>query len=149
MNIIIRDLKEFEEFAKKFAGLIEFGDVYSLIGDLGAGKTTFVQSVGRQLGIDDYITSPTFSIVNIYEADQTIYHLDLYRLESPEELEQLDYESYFYPEGISFIEWAIKGEGYLPEDMIKINITIRQDGGRDIEIIEDNDRAKEIVKELE
>ncbi len=149
MNIIIRDLKEFEEFAKKFAGLIEFGDVFSLIGDLGAGKTTFVQFVGSQMGIDDYITSPTFSIVNIYEADQTIYHLDLYRLESPEELEQLDYESYFYPEGISFIEWAVKGEGYLPEDMIKLNITIRPDGGRNIEIIEDNDRAKEIVKELE
>lgn len=149
MNISIKNLKEFEDFAVKFAGLIEYGDVFSLVGDLGAGKTTFVQFVGRELGVKDYITSPTFALVNIYDGRETIYHLDLYRLEEPEELEQLDYESYFYPEGISFIEWAIKGEGYLPEDMIKINITIDQDNGRRIEIIEDNERAKEIIKELE
>ncbi|MFM1573257.1 tRNA (adenosine(37)-N6)-threonylcarbamoyltransferase complex ATPase subunit type 1 TsaE [Helcococcus ovis] len=143
----IKDLRELENFGKKLAKELKFGDVISLKGDLGAGKTTLVQFVAKELGVEDYVTSPTFSIVNIYEGQQKIYHMDLYRLEDPEELEQIDFENYFYPEGITFIEWAEKGEYYLPEDMIEISIEIGLNK-RIIYIEENNIRAKEIGEKL-
>ncbi|MFM1564754.1 tRNA (adenosine(37)-N6)-threonylcarbamoyltransferase complex ATPase subunit type 1 TsaE [Helcococcus ovis] len=143
----IKDLRELENFGKKLAKELKFGDVISLKGDLGAGKTTLVQFVAKELGVEDYVTSPTFSIVNIYEGQQKIYHMDLYRLEDPEELEQIDFENYFYPEGVTFIEWAEKGGYYLPEDMIEISIEIGLNK-RIIYIEENNIRAKEIGEKL-
>ncbi|MFM1524593.1 MULTISPECIES: tRNA (adenosine(37)-N6)-threonylcarbamoyltransferase complex ATPase subunit type 1 TsaE [Helcococcus] len=143
----IKDLKELENYGKKLAKILKFGDVISLKGDLGAGKTTLVQFIAKELGVNDYVTSPTFSIVNIYEGDEKIYHMDLYRLEDPTELEQIDFENYFYPEGITFIEWAEKGGYYLPEDMIEISIEIGLNK-RIIEIEENNIRSKEIGEKL-
>lgn len=147
MQFKIHTLEELNNFAYSFSKAIEFGDVFSLKGDLGAGKTTFVQTIGKHLNVEDYITSPTFSIVNIYSGDFNIYHLDLYRLENPLELESFDYETYFYPEGISFIEWADKAREYLPDKMIEILITV-SGNVRNIEIKEETKRAKEIVERL-
>lgn len=147
MQFKIHTLEELNNFAYSFSKAIEFGDVFSLKGDLGAGKTTFVQIIGKHLNVEDYITSPTFSIVNIYSGDFNIYHLDLYRLENPLELESFDYETYFYPEGISFIEWADKAREYLPDKMIEILITV-SGNVRNIEIKEETKRAKEIVERL-
>lgn len=147
MKIKIKDLEQLNNFAKEFSKHIRPEDVYSLKGDLGAGKTTFVQMVGKHLGVEDYITSPTFSIINIYNGEYQINHLDLYRLESPEELYQLDYEEYFYPTGVSFIEWAERAESLLPENVIKIEIKAQEDE-RTLNLIEDNERAKEIGEKL-
>lgn len=147
MQFKIHTLEELNNFAYSFSKAIELGDVFSLKGDLGAGKTTFVQTIGKHLNVEDYITSPTFSIVNIYSGDFNIYHLDLYRLENPLELESFDYETYFYPEGISFIEWADKAREYLPDKMIEILITV-SGNVRNIEIKEETKRAKEIVERL-
>lgn len=147
MKYEIKNLNDLDKFAQKIAPLFENGDVISLVGDLGAGKTTLVQMIGKYLNIKDYITSPTFSIINIYEGEKQINHLDLYRLENPEELYQLDYESYFYPDGISFIEWAKMGGYLLPDDMIEIQIEVNEDM-RTIEIKPDNKRAIEIGEKL-
>ncbi len=141
------DLEDVERLAKKLAPLLKEGDVISLSGDLGAGKTTLVQYLTKELGVDDYVTSPTFALVNIYFGDFTINHMDLYRLEHPDELLQLDYESYFYPDGITFIEWAEMGQGYLPENIVEINIEKAGDS-RVFELIENNDRSKEIGEGL-
>lgn len=147
MKIKIKDLEQLNNFAKEFSKHIRPEDVYSLKGDLGAGKTTFVQMVGKYLGVEDYITSPTFSIINIYNGEYQINHLDLYRLESPEELYQLDYEEYFYPDGVSFIEWAERAEDFLPQEIIEIEILV--DGEKRIfNLIEDNERAREIGEKL-
>lgn len=143
MNYIIKDLEQLDRFSKALADQITNSDVFSLIGDLGAGKTTLVQMVGRHLGIDDYITSPTFSLVNIYESSMPFYHLDLYRMDDPDELLGLDFESYFYPEGVTFIEWAEKGGDYIPEDVIEIRINVSA-GDRIIEIVQSGQRSKEI-----
>ncbi|MDO5026983.1 MAG: tRNA (adenosine(37)-N6)-threonylcarbamoyltransferase complex ATPase subunit type 1 TsaE [Tissierellia bacterium] len=148
MKYTIKTLEDLEKFAKILARNLQSGDVYSLVGDLGAGKTTLVQMIGKEIGVDDYITSPTFALVNIYDGDFRLYHLDLYRLNNPEEIENLDFESYFYPEGISFIEWAEKAEGYLPDEMIEINI--RQDNGfRQIEITKNNQRAIDLERKID
>ena len=151
MKYIIEDLNKMEDFAAKLAKSLKSGDVISLIGDLGAGKTTLTQYVLKHLGVEENVTSPTFALVNIYRAPGdglNIYHLDMYRIEDPEEIEQIDFESYFYPEGISFIEWAEKVEGYLPDDMIEIRIDY-EDKGRSIVIEENTGRAKEIIEDID
>lgn len=142
--MIINNLEELKEFAKKLAPLLRAGDVINLIGDMGAGKTTLVNEIARLFGINDS-SSPTFAIVNIYEGDVEIYHLDLYRFDNPDELLDIDFETYFYPEeAISFIEWAENGEGYLPDNMIDIKIDKINENSRQITILDTTERAREI-----
>lgn len=139
--MITNNLEEFKNVCEIIASNIKKGDVISLKGDLGAGKTTMVQNIMNYFNYDKEVTSPTFSLVNIYDGDLLVYHLDLYRLDNPDEILDIDYESYFYPEDeITFIEWAEKAGDFLPEDII--HITIRKDAD-DLEkriIISDTER---------
>lgn len=149
MEIKIKNLKEMEKFGKFLSANLKNKDVVSLKGDLGAGKTTLTNFIGKGLNISDYITSPTFNIVNSYHGDKELNHLDLYRIENPLELERIDYENYFYPEGISIIEWAEKGGYYIPEDIIEIEIKKSFDENeRIVDIKENSNRGKELVEEL-
>lgn len=124
---------------KEQAKTLQAGDVVRLDGDLGAGKTQFVQWIGESLGVTSPITSPTFSLLQSYDsANGKIYHLDLYRLEDPQEIEGLDYEEYFYSEtAITFIEWAERVEDYLPSDYIHLEIV--KGKGEEREIIVHSD----------
>lgn len=142
--MIINNLTDLEKFAKKLAPLLKEGDVINLVGDMGAGKTTLVNAIARFFGISDS-SSPTFAIVNIYEGEKTIYHLDLYRFDNPDDLLDIDFETYFYPEGaITFLEWAENGEGYLPDGMVNIRIDKLSPDTRDIEILKDTQRGRQI-----
>lgn len=142
--MIISNLNEMRDFANKFASLLKDNDVVNLIGEMGAGKTTFTNFISEYFSINDS-SSPTFSIVNMYQGDKTIYHLDLYRLEDPEELLEIDFETYFYPENaITFLEWAENGEGFLPSDMINLEIRKIDANTREIKILEDSKRGQEI-----
>lgn len=142
--MIISNLNEMRDFANEFASLLKENDVINLIGDMGAGKTTLTNFIAEYFGIIDS-SSPTFAIVNIYEGDKTIYHLDLYRLDDPEELLELDYETYFYPENaITFLEWAENGIGFLPKDMINVEISKVDTNTREIKILDDTKRGQEI-----
>lgn len=142
--MIIENLNDLEKFAYKLAPLLKEGDVVNLIGDMGAGKTTLVNAIARYFEIYDS-SSPTFAIVNIYEGDVNIYHLDLYRFDNPDDLLDIDFETYFYPEGaITFLEWAENGKGYLPEGMINIKIDKISSETRDIQILNETERAREI-----
>ncbi len=142
--MIISNLNEMRDFANKFAALLKDNDVINLIGDMGAGKTTLTNFIAEYFGISDS-SSPTFAIVNIYEGDKTIYHLDLYRLEDPDELLELDYETYFYPENaITFLEWAENGADFLPKDMINVEISKIDANTREINILADTKRGQEI-----
>ena len=142
--MIINKISDLEKFANNLAPLLKEGDVINLIGDMGAGKTTLVNAIARFFEIYDS-SSPTFAIVNIYEGDVTIYHLDLYRFESPDGLLDIDFETYFYPEGaITFLEWAENGQGYLPDGMINIRIDKIDPDTREITILDDTERAREI-----
>lgn len=123
MKFEIATINELKKVAQTIAGILQAGDVLSLRGDLGAGKTTFVQAIAKAMGIHETVTSPTFSLVNYYEGTPPLWHLDLYRLEAPQELEDIGYEDYFYPENaITFIEWAEKADYYLPDDVYEIDI---------------------------
>lgn len=142
--MIINNLEELKKFADKLAPVLEDGDVINLKADMGAGKTTLVTAICKNYGIDD-TSSPTFALVNIYEGDRTVYHLDLYRFEDPDEILDIDFETYFYPEGtITFLEWAENVEGYLPDDMIDIEIKKLDENKREIRIIDSTERARKI-----
>lgn len=99
------------------------GQVYTLLGDLGVGKTVFTQGVAKGLGITEPICSPTFTIVQVYEEGRMpFYHFDVYRIGDIEEMDEIGYEDYFYGEGISFVEWANLIEEIIPKDRIQITI---------------------------
>lgn len=99
------------------------GQVYTLLGDLGVGKTVFTQGVAKGLNITEPICSPTFTIVQVYEEGRLpFYHFDVYRIGDIEEMDEIGYEDYFYGEGICFIEWANLIEELIPEDRIQITI---------------------------
>ena len=99
------------------------GDVYTLVGDLGVGKTVFTQGVAKGLGITEAINSPTFTIVQVYEEGRMpFYHFDVYRIGDIEEMDEIGYEDYFYGEGLTMIEWSNLIEEILPEKRSEITI---------------------------
>ena len=99
------------------------GDILLLEGDLGVGKTVFSKGFGKGLGIEEPISSPTFTIVQIYDGGRIpLYHFDAYRIGDVEEMEEIGYEDYFYGGGACLIEWASRIEEILPEDCIRIRI---------------------------
>ena len=102
------------------------GSVYTLIGDLGVGKTVFTQGIAEGLGITEPICSPTFTIVQVYEEGRMpFYHFDVYRIGDIEEMEEIGYEDYFYGEGVCMIEWANLIEEILPQK--RWDITLEKD----------------------
>lgn len=128
-----------QDWSERFAHTLRSGDVVSLEGTLGAGKTRVVQWIARALGADRPASSPTFSLVNHYRTpNQDLYHLDLYRLENPNELEDIDYETYFYPEeAITFLEWAEKAQDYLPHGMVHVQIDVKEGEAREVSVWRD------------
>ena len=99
------------------------GDVFTLVGDLGVGKTVFTKGLAWGLGIEEPVNSPTFTIVQIYEEGRLpLYHFDVYRIGDMEEMEEIGYEDYIYGEGVSLIEWANLISEILPEHYTEIKI---------------------------
>ena len=118
-----RSAAETAQLAQMVGKKIHEGTVVCLDGDLGAGKTLFVQNVVKMLGIEEGVTSPTFNLMNVYEGICRVYHFDLYRLENAAELEDIGFYEYTEdPDGIVFIEWSDKFPEELPDDYLSIRI---------------------------
>ena len=118
------------------------GQVYCLSGDLGVGKTVFTRGFARGLGIDEHITSPTFTIINEYEGRLPLYHFDVYRVADPEEMDYIGCDEYFFGNGVCLIEWAELIEDIIPENAVWIKIEKDLEKGTDyrkITIGEDKD----------
>ncbi|MBQ0001851.1 MAG: tRNA (adenosine(37)-N6)-threonylcarbamoyltransferase complex ATPase subunit type 1 TsaE [Clostridiales bacterium] len=108
------------------------GQIYTLHGDLGVGKTLFTQGVAAGLGISGVVSSPTFTILQVYEDGRLpFYHFDVYRIADIEEMEELGYDDCFFGEGITFIEWAERIEEIIPENHISITIEKNLERGFD------------------
>ena len=115
----------------------EAGEIYTLIGDLGVGKTVFTQGVAAGLGITGTVNSPTFTIMQVYEEGRLpFYHFDVYRIGDVEEMEEIGYEEYFYGEGVCLIEWADLIREILPPRHIRITIKKDLEKGFDYRKIE-------------
>ena len=123
MIIETRSPEETFELGKKIGEAAKPGQVYTLNGDLGVGKTVFTQGVAAGLGITESVSSPTFTIVQVYEEGRLpFYHFDVYRIGDIEEMEEIGYDDYFFGEGICLIEWAELIRDILPEKRIEITI---------------------------
>ncbi|WP_077369646.1 tRNA (adenosine(37)-N6)-threonylcarbamoyltransferase complex ATPase subunit type 1 TsaE [Anaerosalibacter sp. Marseille-P3206] len=122
LKITLDGLKETEDFGLKLGSILKGGEVICFIGDLGAGKTTLTKSIAKGLGVKDYVTSPTFTLINEYKGRVPLYHFDVYRLEGVEDILDLGFEEYFYSKGVTIIEWGNKIEKALPEDLLTIEM---------------------------
>ena len=130
MNLHVNNLKDTEQIGKIIGRCIEGGTVICLDGDLGVGKTALTQFIAKELGVDEYITSPTFTIIKEYEGRLPIYHMDVYRIDSEEGMYDLGYDEYIYSEGVTIIEWSHLIENILPEERINIEIKRVDEQGR-------------------
>ena len=149
LKIELNGLEATKRFGITIGKLLKSGDILCLNGDLGAGKTTLTKSIGLGLGVEDYITSPTFSLINEYEGRIPLYHFDVYRLENVEDLYDLGFDEYFYGQGVSIIEWADKIEALLPKERIVLDIEKCTDiDSRIVSIRGWGNRYLEVVKEL-
>jgi len=115
--------KETENIAKAFAKTLKRGDVICLNGDLGAGKTAFTAGLAKGLGIDEYISSPTFTILNCYSGDIPLYHFDVYRIGDSSEMYDIGFSEYLSGDGVAVIEWAEIISDILPDSRYEVKIT--------------------------
>ncbi len=137
MEFISNSLEETTEFAKQFASTLKSGDVVLLTGDLGAGKTTFVKAVAKELGFSGLVTSPTFTLLNEYNAKFPIYHFDMYRLKSATEAIESGLDEILRgSEGVCFVEWPQKVAGILPEKSIMLDIKVLGQNSRQFTVVE-------------
>ena len=134
IELITNSANDTIEFGKSVARAVEKGAVISLVGDLGAGKTTFTKGVARGLGIMDNVTSPTFTILNEYTGEEKrLYHFDFYRIEDPDELVELGFEDYFpSADGLTIVEWVEKAPSVLPKKFYQITFEKIDDDKRKI-----------------
>lgn len=115
--------EETYELGKRIGQAAKPGQIYTLTGDLGVGKTVFTQGLARGLGITEAVCSPTFTIVQIYEEGRLpLYHFDVYRIGDIEEMEEIGYDDYFFGQGVCLIEWAELIEELIPDHAIRIVI---------------------------
>ena len=149
MEIKLRNLQGSKNFGIILGKLLKAGDILCLNGDLGAGKTTLSKYIGLGLGVEDYITSPTFNLIKEYKGRLTMYHFDVYRLEGVDDLYDLGFDEYFYGNGVCIIEWANKIQEILPEEKIVLDIEKGQDlDERLISIHGKGQTYEDIIKEL-
>ncbi|MBO5798769.1 MAG: tRNA (adenosine(37)-N6)-threonylcarbamoyltransferase complex ATPase subunit type 1 TsaE [Paludibacteraceae bacterium] len=131
----IDSLDKINDTAKEFVSIMGEHKVFVFYGSMGAGKTTFITALCKELGVTDVISSPTFAIVNEYEtvSGNSIYHFDFYRINKVEEAFDFGYEDYFYSGNLCFIEWPEKVADLIPDNAVKVFITEKEDGSREIE----------------
>ena len=121
--IITNNAAETRELGTRLAEKLKAGDVILLEGELGAGKSELARGVARGLGVTETVTSPSFTILNVYESGRIpLYHFDWYRLESAEELYELGMDEYLGGDGIAVVEWAERCPDAVPEDCIRIRL---------------------------
>ncbi len=120
-DFISQSVEQTEEFAEDFSKNLDGDEIIALYGELGAGKTAFARGLAKGLGVEDSVSSPTFAIVNEYQGDYPIYHFDMYRIESWNDLDSIGFFDYI-GNGVMLIEWSENIEGALPDDVIKVHI---------------------------
>lgn len=141
MTIHIPTLNDLRNAAREF--VLAMGDhtVFAFYGKMGAGKTTFIKALCEELGIEDTVNSPTFSLVNEYRSDTTgelVYHFDFYRIQKIEEVYDMGYEDYFYSGAVCLIEWPELIEDLLPGDAVRVTIEEGTDGARTLTLSQED-----------
>lgn len=135
------------DLGRLLAPLLEAGDVIALSGDLGAGKTTLIKGIAEGLGLDEVVTSPTFNILVAHPGGRlTLNHFDLYRLETAEQLEDIDFWGVLEADGVSVVEWGDRFPGAMPADLLLVEIAVIGDEERAIALTEGGTRSAELLE---
>ncbi|MBR3121739.1 tRNA (adenosine(37)-N6)-threonylcarbamoyltransferase complex ATPase subunit type 1 TsaE [Oceanobacillus profundus] len=146
VQIQTNTVAETQVIAEKLATLLKPGDVITLEGELGAGKTTFTKGLAKGLGVKRNISSPTFTIIKEYEGTLPLYHMDVYRLEHSDE--DIGFEEYFHGNGITVVEWAQFIEEFLPNERLAIRIGYIDEDKRILEFTASSSHFEEVMNEL-
>jgi len=145
-SVITSSTEQTEEVGRVLGTMLEAGDMVCLFGDLGAGKTHFSYGVAQGLQVkEQYITSPTFTFVNEYQGRVPLYHIDLYRLKDPSELESIGFEEYVDSDGATVIEWAERAEDELPDDKLNVYISDVSENSREIGFFAEGERYSKLL----
>ena len=126
MEILVKSIAELDNIAQQIIETYKTSRIFAFYGEMGAGKTTLIKTICKYLNVKQTVNSPTFSLVNEYPATDgaSIYHFDFYRIKKITEVFDIGYEEYFYSGNYCFIEWPEKIENLLPDDFIRVDITI-------------------------
>ncbi|KYH32424.1 tRNA threonylcarbamoyladenosine biosynthesis protein TsaE [Clostridium tepidiprofundi DSM 19306] len=122
MNFIVNSVNETEKIGILIGKRANPGDIICLVGDLGTGKTHLTKGIAKGLNINEYITSPTFTIVNEYDGRLKLYHFDVYRVNDIDEIAAIGFDEYIFSDGVSIIEWANYIEDLIPKEALWIKI---------------------------
>lgn len=148
MQIVSHSPEDTQSIGRILGELAAPGDVYLLVGDLGAGKTCLTQGILWGLGTDEFARSPTFVLVSQYQGRMTMYHMDLYRLDSFDEILDLGLDEFLFGDGISVVEWAEKALGAFPENHMLIQIQYIDEDTRRLTLNAFGQRYSEILSEV-
>ncbi|HPX32103.1 MAG TPA: tRNA (adenosine(37)-N6)-threonylcarbamoyltransferase complex ATPase subunit type 1 TsaE [Erysipelotrichaceae bacterium] len=146
IKVITKSALETKQLAEKLAEFLFAGSLVTLSGQLGAGKTTFTQGLGKGLNIKKNITSPSFTLLKIYQGDLPLYHIDAYRLEGLKQ--DLGFEEYIAADGVCVIEWSNFISDLLPKERINIEINILEDDSRELLITANGKKYERILEKL-
>jgi len=148
-NVITSSPEKTWQIGQLLGELLDAGDTVCLYGDLGAGKTNFTYGIAQGLDVQEqYITSPTFTFVNEYQGRVPLYHIDLYRLKDPDELENIGFGEYIESDGVTVIEWAERAEDELPVEGLSVYLAYVDEHSREIAFIGEGERYEKLVENL-
>ena len=148
MNFVSESPRQTQQLGMRLGRLAKLGDLFLLVGGLGAGKTCLTQGIAWGLGIEGYATSPSFVVINQYQGRLPFYHIDLYRLDRMEEVIELGLEDYLFGRGVCVVEWAEKGLEVLPMEHLLVEMGFLFDTGRSITFKPSGERYVEMLSEL-
>jgi len=148
LKLISHNPEQTQEFGSRIGILAQAGDIFLLVGPLGAGKTCLTQGIARGLNIKEYVMSPSFMIVRELYGRLPLYHMDLYRLDDIEEIAELGLDDYLYGNGVCVVEWAEKGLNILPAEHLLIQISNISDTERSLELKPSGKRYLKLAKNL-
>ena len=147
LKLITESAEETSKIGEQLGMLLNKGNIVCLSGDLGAGKTAFTKGIAKGMGVEDYVTSPTYTIINEYEGRLPLFHFDVYRLNDVEEMYELGYEEYFFGDGVVVLEWADIVRDIIPGERLWITIlNTKGDNSREIIIEPTGEAYDNIVK---
>ena len=149
-SVITRSEMETVALGKRLGGLLMSGDFIALMGELGTGKTRFVQGIAAGLTMDPGlpVTSPTYSLLHIHDGRLPLFHFDLFRLKGAADVEELGFEEYFYGDGVSVVEWADRLQEEMPDERLVITFSHVGEEERKIEFSPRGERYVELVMNL-
>ncbi|MCR5229537.1 MAG: tRNA (adenosine(37)-N6)-threonylcarbamoyltransferase complex ATPase subunit type 1 TsaE [Solobacterium sp.] len=145
-SIVTKSRDETHELGEKLGRSAQPGMVFLMNGDLGAGKTTLTQGIGRGLGVKKQITSPTFTIMKIYHGRLTLYHIDAYRMEGIDQ--DLGFDEYLNDDGLTVIEWSQFMPALIPDEYLSVTITLLDEDQRQFDMNAAGERYERLLEEL-